>query len=375
MNLCTLRLYHFRNYSDVSCAFNPHINVIVGPNAQGKTNLLEAVFFLSRGYSHRTSTAADLVQFAQDGFALSARVEGGGISHTLGARYDGRRKTRLLDGKKEAGQEELSRVLGTILFEPEDLRIVKAGPEKRRRFMDEEMSGFSPNFQYVSRQYKRVLHQRNALLRQIREKSESPSVLDSWDGQLVELGTRIMLYRIAYLKKLGRNARQLHNRMSDQKEELSLFYQNNILTDLSDPGAIGPLFTEKLREARQDDIDRGTTGYGPHVDDLIIHIDGKEARKFASQGQQRTAAISLKLSQIDIYKESTGSCPVVLLDDVLSELDSLRQENILALLGQTQAFITCTDDSFACRYDPFLVNRYSIAGGTIENEDGGKSGR
>ena len=173
-------------------------------------------------------------------------------------------------------------------------------------------------------------------------------------------------YRVDYLKQLNKNARKLHHLMSSGAEVLSLYYQNNILADLKEQDSLEQIFRQRVLESRQGDIDRGSTTYGPHVDDLIIHINGMEARKYGSQGQQRTAAISLKLSQIDIYKESTGDYPIVLLDDILSELDETRQERILSLLGRTQAFITCTDASFARRYDHNELNQFQVLDGKIQ---------
>lgn len=366
MILQHLKLNQFRNYSDESVDFSPHINVITGSNAQGKTNLLESVFFLSRGYSHRASTIHELVNFDQDGFCIEGDINREEIHHKVGVRYEKQKKTVIIDGKRERRQENLTKVLSTILFEPEDLRIVKAGPEKRRRFMDEEITGYLPAYSQVLRNYKKALFQRNALLKELYHNPSMSVLLDSWDQQLVEYGSKLMAYRISYLKRLGPYAGKLHAMMSQDQEHLSLFYQNNIITELSQTQEIVGRFMDCLKSSQQQDIERGSTSFGPHVDDIIIHINGKEARKFSSQGQQRTAAIAMKLSQIEIYRQQTGDYPIVLLDDILSELDSDRQEKILSVLGQTQAFITCTDPEFSMRYDPDQLKILSICNGHIQ---------
>lgn len=176
------------------------------------------------------------------------------------------------------------------------------------------------------------------------------SLLDTWDGQLAEAGARVMTYRLSYLKQLNQVARKLHGELSSGAEKLALFYQNNLIDHFVEREAIEAVFRQRLTEGRGEDIKRGSTQYGPHVDDIVVHIDGREARKYASQGQQRTAAVALKLSQMDIYHAVNGDYPVVLLDDILSELDERRQENILSVLDRSQSFITCTDSSFANRY-------------------------
>ena len=216
--------------------------------------------------------------------------------------------------------------------------------------MNNEISGFKPNYPYILKNYAKIHNQRNALLKEIKYDSTLALTLDSWDEQLVKYGSMLMRYRIDYLRRLNVKARELHRELSGGQEELVLFYQNNVLENPQEFSDLERIFREKLQVSRQEDIARGSTTYGPHVDDIMIHLNGKDAKKYGSQGQQRTAAISLKLSQIEIYRESTGDYPVVLLDDILSELDDRRQRNILSILGKTQAFITCTDPAFIEHY-------------------------
>lgn len=350
MILRSVRLYHYRNYSEIEVNFSDHINVIVGENAQGKTNLLEGLFFLSRGYSHRTAKTADLVQFDEPGFFIEAVVEQRNVRHKISVRYENRKKILTVDGKRAKRKQVLGHLYTAILFEPDDLRIVKAGPEKRRRFMNEEIAGSMPGYMASLRNYSRALQQRNALLKDLRRYPSMRSLLDGWDNQLAEFGSKIVAYRLDYLKRLNKIAKKLHSILSSGKENLSLYYQNNLIESYTDPITVKKIFRDKLKSSLESDIERGSTQFGPHVDDIVVCINGRAARKYASQGQQRTAAISLKLSQIDIYKEITGDYPVVLLDDILSELDAERQENILSILGRNQAFITCTDSGFSDYY-------------------------
>jgi len=345
----SVRLINYRNYQQETFCFSKGINVICGKNAQGKTNLIESLFFLARGYSHKNGTLKDLPGFDQPGFQLFCTMKQQDVSHRLKVLYSGQHRERFVDGQK-AKQGQISGLLNTILFEPDDLKIVKEGPEKRRRFIDQEISGYRPIYLRVLKEYQQVLSQRNALLKNIRYDSSLKGMLESWNEQLIQYGVRLMQYRMDYLLKLNRNAQPLHHMMSNASEELTLYYQNNIMTTVEDVHQLEALFRRKMNESLEEDLEKGSTRYGPHVDDMVIHINGRDARKFGSQGQQRTAAIALKLSQIDIYKESTGDYPIVLLDDILSELDEKRQQNILSILGDTQSFITTTDDQFMQHY-------------------------
>jgi DNA replication and repair protein RecF len=361
-----LTLRRFRNYSEETFDFSPRINVITGDNAQGKTNLLEGLFLLSRGYSHRTHHMADLAmqgEKAPGRFAIEAEVTAHQTRHRLALLMKSSSKEWVVDGHKGRRQRDVHRLMHTILFEPDDLRIVKAGPARRRQFINEEISGYLPGYLPVLKTYKKTLSQRNALLKEVRRSPSAAVLLDGWDAQLVESGTKLVRYRLAYLKRLNETARPLHASLSDHKETLNLAYSSNLIDQAADEHAIQACFEAKLKASRSRDIERGTTGYGPHVDDLSILIDGMEARKFASQGQQRTAAIALKLSQIAIYQKIAGESPIVLLDDILSELDDVRQEKILEILGQTQAFITCTDSRFSDRYPEAMKKIITISHG------------
>jgi DNA replication and repair protein RecF len=323
------------------------------------------MFFLSRGYSHRASNVLELTQWDHEDFFINARVASEGVKHTLSAKSHLGKKQFFLDGKIKK-RDTINGIFNTILFEPDDLKIVKEGPEKRRRFLNQEISGFRPEYHYILRDYEKILNQRNSLLKNIHYEPSLKTTLDVWDEQLIQTGVRLMNHRIRYLHRLNREANILHKTLSLGKEILTLSYQNNIIDSLEEMSEIKNLYRQRLKSCQEEEIHRGSTIYGPHVDDIIIQINGKDARRFGSQGQQRSAAISLKLSQIEIYFDNTGEYPVVLLDDIFSELDEHRRKSIIKILDKTQAFITCTEDYFVIGGDdPTKKNVIEIKQGKV----------
>lgn len=362
MKIETLRLVNYRNYlGEHDFQFKQGINVVHGRNAQGKTNLLEAIFLLSRGYAHRLKSLKDAVHFESPGFYLRATTQLMDIHHQIVLKYVKGKKTVQLDGKDGPGREALLKVFPTVLFVPDDLKMIKEGPSRRRAFLDTEIAAFRPGYAAVLREYRNILSQRGALLRDIRYKGTDPHMLSLWDGQLVQAGTRIIRHRMDYLQKLNLKARELHSVLSDDNEKLTLHYISNVLQDKRDLSRLEATYTQRLNEGKGRDLERLTTGIGPHLDDFSITINDRDTRLYGSQGQQRTVAIALILSEIEIFKDIYGTEPVVLLDDVLSELDIRRQQSILSLLRNTQTFITCTDSSFIPEEIP--VHTIEIEGG------------
>ena len=343
MRIDRLNLIQFRNYLSETLAFDPQLNIIMGANAQGKTNLIEALFFLARGYSHRGSNAKEMAHFDHQDYQLRASIKRSQVNHQLVGKAIGGKKQFLLDGKL-ANRQRISQVLKVILFEPGDLRIVKDGPDRRRRFLNEEIASVKPQYYYLLKKYEKVLFQRNSLLKNIAFKPSLLTTLEAWNKQLVSLGVEIIKQRIAYLHRLNKEAGTLHQLLSDGKEQLTLFYQNNIIDSLADVDLLETRFFDCLASHQAEEIKKGCTAFGPQLDDMIVHINQKDARRFASQGQQRSAAIALKLSQIKIIQQLTGDYPLVLLDDIFSELDENRRKRILRLLEKSQTFITCTED-------------------------------
>lgn len=370
MEIGKLRLVNYRNYADETFTFSEGINIIHGSNGQGKTNLLESIFLLNRGYSHRSTRAAELIRFGEHGFFLSSSFRSGETAHRLALKVENGRKAYKLDGTVERSFSKIERLTGCILFEPNDLEIVKAGPVRRRRFIDEELSGLSPGYRENLKGYKRALAQRNAALKGFRknptDRAVMTAVLAPWEEQLITTGSAICTERTEYLTRLAREASPFHARLSGTGECLGLAYKTNVYEKPEDVPNIRSLYRTRLSAGLDTDLYRGFTTLGPHADDMDILVNQKPARLFASQGQQRTAAISLKLSHVALYQEKEHCTPVVLLDDILSELDDRRQENILSVLNGTQSFITCTDPAFASRFTG--AKKIYIAGGSKGEE-------
>jgi len=335
MKITNLQLKNYRNIKSVSIAPAPGINVLYGDNAQGKTNLLESIYVCATGRSHRTARDRDLICVDSDAAQIKMAVDRDGlISHVdmqIRAKGEGM-KAAAIDGVPITRLGDLLGITNIVIFSPEDLSLIKAGPNLRRRFMDMELCQIYPNYYHNLRQYYRVLKQRNNLLKSL-QRSGSQSDLDIWDEQLAEYGIKIMAYRRDFFIKIQNIAAQIHADITANKENLEIIYKKNIDENR---------FQERLTRGRDFDISRGTTAHGIHRDDAQVLINGRDAQKFASQGQQRTAALAMKLSEISLIYEETNHQPVLLLDDVLSELDSGRQRYLLSKIGGLQVFLTAT---------------------------------
>lgn len=368
MKINRMRLINYRNYKDISPVFSPNINIIHGDNGQGKTNLLESIFLMSRGYSHRAFSTKELIGFDSDTMFCKAEFESNQIKHNLSIKAVNGKKGWKLDGRNEKSFLKIQNLTGCIIFEPNDLDIVKGGPEVRRRFINWEISGLIPSYRIALREYERIRQQRNALLKQSKDLSinELRALLAPWDEQFVNSAARIYNLRNRYLTRLSPIAEEFHKNLSGTKERLGLAYKTSVFTDEipSDLETIRSRYYDYLQNELTLDLERGFTRKGPHNDDLSILVNDHYAKLYASQGQQRTAAISLKLAHIDLYKESLKISPIVLLDDILSELDDTRQKNILSVLEGTQTFITCTNPSFSSHLGN-EINKILVSNGTI----------
>lgn len=359
-----LRLCAFRNYADVSLALPEGVTVLHGDNAQGKTNLIEAVHLCCVGRSHRTGKDVELIRWGDKAARVSLSIRRREGSETVDVRIDAdtsRHKQIRINDTPLARIGELMGHVNAVLFSPEDLRIVKDGPEGRRRFLDMEISQLQPAYFYALQRYHRARHQRNGLLRHLLL-SPSRSLRDTlcaWDEQLVEAGAQVIERRIAYVGSLGGIARDIHASLSGGRETLTLSYQGRA----HDRDSLAAL----VDQSREDDLRRGMTSAGPHRDDIRIQLDGHDAKAYASQGQQRTIALAMKLAEIDVMREMTGEAPVLLLDDVMSELDVGRRRELTARMRGIQTLITCThlSDLGGAPYDA----AYRIENGTL-TEDG-----
>lgn len=343
MQLENLVLRNFRNYSELSVEFAPGVNVLLGPNAQGKTNLLEAIYVLALARSHRTNSDKDLIGWEGSEAAIGGRVRKGVGDVPLELQFTKKGKKARVNHLEQAKLSQYIGHLNVVLFAPEDLDLVKGAPTVRRNFIDREFGQISPKYLYNASQYRNVLRQRNNYLRQLQTKQAKDLVyLDVLTDQLIGFGGEILLARKVLLQKLEAAAQPIHESITDGKEHLAFHYVSQVpLTELADLASVNAALQEKFAQQRSRELQQGTTLVGPHRDDLQFIVNDKNVQTFGSQGQQRTTALAVKLAEIDLMKEETGEYPVLLLDDVLSELDSTRQTHLLKTIqDRVQTFIT-----------------------------------
>lgn len=345
MYLKTLELRNFRNYADLVVEFGSGINVLLGENAQGKTNLLESIYFLALTRSHRTNSDRDLISWRTKAARVSGSVQKEHTVTPLEINLSSKGKNAKVNHLEQSRLSQYVGQLNVILFAPEDLSIVKGSPAVRRKFIDMEFGQMSSKYLYNSAQYRSVLKQRNQYIKQLQFNPKGDQVyLDVLSDQLAAHGAEIIFQRIQFLKKLEKWSQEVHKEISQGKEKLSFQYVSPISSDQADTtekiyAALQALFQKQ----REKELQQGKTLVGPHLDDVRFMVNDKNVSTFGSQGQQRTTALSVKLAEIDLMKEETGEYPVLLLDDVLSELDDSRQTHLLtAIQNKVQTFITTT---------------------------------
>lgn len=359
MIIKSIELANYRNYESLQLSFDKGVNILYGDNAQGKTNVLEAIYMSATTKSHRGSKDKELIRFTQDESHIRTMLE----RHEMEYRVDihlhkYKSKGIAINGQKIKKASELIGLLNVVSFSPEDLSIIKDGPAERRRFIDMELCQLDKNYLYNLNQYNKVLNNRNKLLKDIIFQPSLKDTLDIWDEQLVQFGIQIIKSREAFLNELNGIIYNIHCSLSGGREELFIAYE---------PDVDAEIFAAKVRINRERDLKLAQTTSGPHKDDCIFKIGDCDIRRYGSQGQQRTAALSLKLSEIELVKKVTKDTPVLLLDDVLSELDSNRQNHLLNSIGDIQTIITCTG------LDDFINNRFEInkifrvTAGTVSN--------
>ncbi len=328
----SLKLENFRNYREQEIEFHDKLNLFLGVNAQGKSNLLEALFIMGLGKSFRTNRDYEMITFGQDFARAVCVVEKQGRKLGIEICYQKEGKIIKLNGNKLDRSMDLLENVYIVIFSPEDKKTVQEGPNHRRRFIDRELCQLKPVYYSDLGNYKRVLKQRNALLRNENRDRELYRVFDE---SLADYAFRIVSEREVFTRRLKELSGEIHFKISDGKEKLNIEYE----TEFSGKEA----FKKQLMRSFENDMKRGFTGSGPHKDDLRIEINGKDIRTYGSQGQQRTAALSMKLAELGLIKQETGQDAVLLLDDVLSELDFSRQKYLIESMRDIQVFITATD--------------------------------
>ena len=355
----SLALKNFRNYETLEINFSDSINILYGDNAQGKTNILEAIFLAATTKSHRNSKDRDIIRFEQEDSHIRLNLNKRDVGHRIDMHLrKAKPKGVAIDGIPIRKSTELFGLINIIIFSPEDLSVVKNGPGERRRFMDMEICQLSRIYYSNLLKYNKILDQRNSLLKQINYSKDLIDTLDMWDMQLVEVGKEIIKERSNFISMMNDIISDIHKSLTSEKEEIFLKYE---------PSVEEGLFEEVIKEKRNIDLKNSITMTGPHRDDFGIFIDGKDVRLYGSQGQQRTAALSLKLAEIELVKKVINDNPILLLDDVMSELDTRRRDALLRSIDGIQTIVTCTG------YDDFIRQRinvdkiYKISNGKIVN--------
>ena len=345
MYLENIELQNFRNYDTTELSFSPSINVLIGENAQGKTNLIESIYFLAMSRSHRTSRDRELIRWDSDFSQVKGLLKKKSHSVPLEIVLSKRGKMAKLNHLE---QKKLSNYIGqlnVILFAPEDLSLVKGSPSVRRKFIDMELGQMNKIYLHHLAQYQRILKQRNQFLKQARYDSNYDKVyLEVLTEQLAAEGAEVLYARFRFVKRLNDWAQAVQADISNDKEELNICYKttSNATAEM-DVETIFAGLKEDYKSAEMQEIEQGTTTMGPHRDDLIFYVNDRNVQTYGSQGQQRTTALSLKLAEIELMHEVTGEYPILLLDDVLSELDDSRQTHLLnSIQNKVQTFITTT---------------------------------
>ena len=350
-----LELNQFRNYESLDLSFDPHTNIIFGKNGQGKTNILEAVFMSSTSRSHRGSRDREMIRFGQREAHIRTTVwkDEQDIQIDLHLRSS-KSKGIAINRVPIHRAADLFGILNAVVFSPEDLQIIKNGPQERRSFLNQSLSQLDKVYLHDLSMYHKALGQRNQLLKDSRFEPSLLDTLDIWDEQVLQYGIKIIRRREAFVDDINTCIVPIHREITGGKEQIQVIYEKN--TEEKD-------FRRQLERMRERDLKEGTTHVGPHRDDLRFEANGMDMRTFGSQGQQRTCALSLKLSSIQIMENALQETPVLLLDDVLSELDSARQNLLLQSIQKIQTIITCTG------YDDFIKNRFHLDK-VFEVEDG-----
>ena len=347
MYIDKMKLINFRNYENQEIQFNKNINIIYGDNAQGKTNILEAIFLSSFGKSFRTSKEKELIKFGQDKLMVEANFQKKDRDGKIRIEISSKKQITV-NGIKIKKLSELLGNINIVIFTPEDINILKDGPAGRRRLLDMMIGQLRPNYVHNLNLYMQTLEQRNNYLKQIKEINKPQEMLEIWDEKLAEYGEKVYLYRKEFVDKIINKINDIHKKITDEKEELKIEYISNCSNKKE--------YLNLLNERRKLDIIKGFTTKGVHRDDFVIYINNREVGVYGSQGQNRTVILSLKLSELNVVYDEIGEYPILLLDDFMSELDEKRRKNFLENIENTQVIITGTDKVEISTIDCSLYN-------------------
>lgn len=356
MYLKRIKLVNFRNYQQQEIELSPNMNLFFGENAQGKTNILEAVFLCAIGKSFRAKKEKELINLEKKQAFVEIEYEKSDRSGKIKIILDDKKNIFLNDIK----QSKLSDILGKInmvMFSPDDIEILKSSPAKRRRFLNIMISQLRPHYVHSLNMYQKTLEQRNNYLRQIVKENKPEEMLEIWDESLANYAKEIYEYRNEFVGKIKEKISDIHSQITDRQEELKLKY----ISDCENKEN----YKEELIKSRKTDIERGYTSKGIHRDDIYFFINKKQVNIYGSQGQNRTVILSLKLAELEIIKDETEEYPILLLDDFMSELDGKRRENFLKNIENTQILITCTEEFTICEK---MCKTFQVKNGNVENK-------
>lgn len=369
LNVDKIKLINFRNYENIDLDLNKNVNIFIGKNAQGKTNLLEAIHMCAMGKSFRTNRDKEIIKFSKNAAYIGVDISFGNHKKFIEIKLESDRPKTIRINKTELkSHKDLDSGLNIVLFSPEDLRMVKDGPQERRNFLDKGISQTKPVYNYNINRYKKLLFQRNNLLRTGKFRKNIGDLLDVFDIQISKIGTSIIIERSQYIDLLSRYSKEIHGKITEGLEELILKYSTNIPI-LEDRKEMEKAYIDLMKKNIKRDIEYGSTEIGPHRDDILMYIDDREVKVFGSQGQQRTVVLSLILSQVELIKSDRGMYPVLLLDDVFSELDIDRRKYLSTLFCNIQTFITLTNSENLKSIDGFNRSIFYIEDGKLIDKE------
>ncbi|HEY8345477.1 MAG TPA: DNA replication/repair protein RecF [Bacillota bacterium] len=371
MYLDSLKAVNFRNYDKLDLNFSPDLNILYGDNAQGKTNLIEAISVLALGRSFRTNKDEELIKRGELSFYLKGlfkRTDFSELSVEIGKSKE--ENLIKLDGIPCKRRKDVFGHVKMVIFSPEDLQLIKGGPGFRRQYLDLYIGQVYPGYRVASQKYYRALFQRNALLKKVKNRERTDSSLEAWTEKLVEEGSKVLYYRLKVLREIESWVREYHRRISGNKEEIDCIYEWSGVDRTSTIEQIKNVLYLDLKNKKSDEFRKGITLIGPHRDDISILLNKElDIRNFGSQGQQRTAALALKMAMIDLIKKTTEEKPILLLDDVFSEFDNERKKELLvALIKKTQTFITTANAKEIKDLAP-SASQFWVEGGKIYKKD------
>ena len=334
---------------------NKNVNVLYGENAQGKTNIIESIFLCSMGKSFRAKKDKEMIKLDEDSCSVEVEYEKSDREGKIKIEI-GNKKNIFVNDIKIKRLSELLGKINIVIFTPDDIEIIKGGPDQRRKFLDIMISQLRPNYIHILSLYQKTIEQRNNYLKQIKEEQKDENLLEIWDEKLAEYAIKICEYRKEFIEKLKPKMEKLHKEITNNKEEIKIEYVTECLDK--------KIYLDLLKERRKLDILKGFTTKGVHRDDFVIYINGRQLNVYGSQGQQRTSILTLKLAELNLIYDEIGEYPILLLDDFMSELDKSRRESLVQHIKETQVIITCTDK---LALENFEYLEYNVKEGKIKN--------